>query len=268
LPLQVFAEAVTAIVATTGAFVPFAAVNEEMLPAPLAARPIEVVLFVQVYVAPDTALLKDNAGVLAALHTTRLDGKVTAGVGLNVIVKFCGRPTQLLAEGVTETVATTGLLVALIAVKEDILPAPLRPRPMDDVVLFQVKEVPDTGPPNVKAGTTALLQTVCADGKITVGVGLAVIVKVPVVPVHPFASGVIVTVATTGEVVTFVTVKGNMLPAPVAARPIDVALFDHVNVEPATGPAIAMREVLPPLQTAWLLIRFTVGVGFTVTLKF
>ena len=46
-PAQPFADGVTLIVAVTGALEVFVAVNAAMFPVPLAAKPIEVVLFVQ-----------------------------------------------------------------------------------------------------------------------------------------------------------------------------------------------------------------------------
>ena len=106
-----------------------------MLPDPVDARPIEVVLFVQVYVVPLTAPLKLTAVVDAPLHNVWLVGAVTVGVGLTVIVKFCGLPTQLFADGVTVTVAVTGALVVLLAENELILPEPVDANPIE-VVLF------------------------------------------------------------------------------------------------------------------------------------
>lgn len=58
VPVQVFASAVTEIVATTGAFVVFTALNVVILPLPLPPSPIEVVLFVHVKVLPPTRLAK------------------------------------------------------------------------------------------------------------------------------------------------------------------------------------------------------------------
>jgi hypothetical protein len=46
-PIQLLADGVTVIVAITGVVPLFAAVKDEIFPVPLAARPIEVVLFVQ-----------------------------------------------------------------------------------------------------------------------------------------------------------------------------------------------------------------------------
>ena len=46
VPKQPFAEGVAVIVAETAVFVAFVAVNAAILPEPLAAKPIEVLLFV------------------------------------------------------------------------------------------------------------------------------------------------------------------------------------------------------------------------------
>ena len=82
-----------------------------------------------------TAPLKLAAAVDAPLHNVWLVGVVTVGVGLTVIVKFCGLPVQPLAEGVTVTVAVTGALVTLLAENELILPDPVDDSPIE-VVLF------------------------------------------------------------------------------------------------------------------------------------
>ena len=54
VPVQPFAVGVTLIVAVIGEAVALVAVNEGILPEPLAARPIDVLLFVQVNVVPLT----------------------------------------------------------------------------------------------------------------------------------------------------------------------------------------------------------------------
>ena len=56
------------IVAVTGAFVIFIAVNGRIFPLPLAAKPIVVLLFVQLKVVPLTAPENDIAFVVAPLH--------------------------------------------------------------------------------------------------------------------------------------------------------------------------------------------------------
>ena len=60
--------------------------NELILPDPVDANPIEVVLFVHVYVVPLTAPLKLTAAVDAPLQSVWLPGVVTVGVGLTVTV--------------------------------------------------------------------------------------------------------------------------------------------------------------------------------------
>ena len=88
---------VTVIVAVTGALVAFVAVKLAILPVPLAANPMLVVLFVQLYtiVPPVVGLLKVTAVVDAPLHTTWLATAVTVAVGLTVMVNVIGVPTQL-----------------------------------------------------------------------------------------------------------------------------------------------------------------------------
>ena len=87
------------IVAVTGAVVAFVAVNDAISPVPEAARPIDVVLFVQLYtiVPPVVGLVNVTAVVGALLHTTWLATAVTVAVGLTVIVNVEGVPTQVTA---------------------------------------------------------------------------------------------------------------------------------------------------------------------------
>ena len=63
VPVHPFAAGVTVMVEVIGEVVAFVAVNEGTLPEPLAARPIAVLLFVQVNVVPLTGPDKVVAGV-------------------------------------------------------------------------------------------------------------------------------------------------------------------------------------------------------------
>ncbi len=76
------------MVAITGAVPVFTAVNAAMFPVPLAAKPIEVVLFVQLYtiVPPVVRLAKVTADTVVALQTTLLATAVTVALGLTVIL--------------------------------------------------------------------------------------------------------------------------------------------------------------------------------------
>ena len=83
------------MVATTGTVPGLLAMNEAIFPEPLAASPIDGVLFVQLYTVPGTKPVKFTAVVGAPLHTTWLVTAFTVAVGLTVIVKVDAVPTQL-----------------------------------------------------------------------------------------------------------------------------------------------------------------------------
>ena len=74
------------------------------------------------------------------------------------MVKVLGVPTQPLAVGVTVIVAITVAVLALVAVKDGILPVPLAASPMEGVLLTHAKVVPATGPPSVIREVVAPLQ--------------------------------------------------------------------------------------------------------------
>ena len=85
------------MVATTGAVPVFTAVKAGILPVSPAAKPIEVVLFVQLYtiVPPVAVLAKGMAANNAPLHITLLVTAVTTAFGLTVMVKVEAVPTQI-----------------------------------------------------------------------------------------------------------------------------------------------------------------------------
>lgn len=134
---------------------------------------------------------------------------------------------QPFAEGVTTTVATTGTLPLLVAVKEGILPLPDAARPMLVVVFVQSNCVPATVPTKVVAAVKAVLHNAWSAGSATVGVGFTLIVKVLVVPVQPNAVGVTFTVDTIVDAVLLVAVKEAISVLPEVARPVLVLLFVH-----------------------------------------
>ena len=103
---------------------------------------------------------------------------------MTVIVKVTGVPVQPLAVGVTVIVAVIGDEVALVAVNEAMLPAPLAAKPIAGLLLVQLNVVPATAPVKVIAVVVAPAQSVWLATAFTVGVGLTVIVKVTGVPVQ------------------------------------------------------------------------------------
>ena len=68
VPAQPAATGVTVMVAVTGTAPRFVAMNDAILPLPLAANPIDAVLLVQLYTVPATAPVKFTAVVADPLH--------------------------------------------------------------------------------------------------------------------------------------------------------------------------------------------------------
>ena len=69
-----------------------------------------------------------------------------------------GFPEHPLADGVTVMVAVAVVEPVLVAVKEGTLPDPLDARPIEVLLLVQVKVVPDTAPLNEMTEVVAPLQ--------------------------------------------------------------------------------------------------------------
>ena len=76
----------TVMVAVTGVPPVFTALNEAIFPIPLAARPIDGVLFVQLNTVPATGPVKVTAVVGDPLHTTWLVTGLTVICGPTVVV--------------------------------------------------------------------------------------------------------------------------------------------------------------------------------------
>ena len=270
-PVQPLALGVTVIVAVIGLAVALVAVKAAILPTPDAARPMAILLLVQLNTVPATAPVNVIAAVLVLLHTVWLATAATVGVGLTVIVKLIGVPVHvtppLVNVGVTVIVATTGAAVALVAVKLAMFPVPDAARPMLVVLLVQLYTVPAAVPVKVMAAVGLALHTAWLATALTVGTGFTVIVKVMVGPVQPLAVGVTVMVATTGTPVMFVAVKLAILPVPAAARPIPGALLVQLYTAPATLPVKLTAAVAVLWHSTWLATWLAAGVGFTVMVK-
>ena len=75
------------------------------------------------------------------------------------MVTYAILPAPEVVDGVTVTVATTGAVPVLMAVKLAILPLPLAARPMDGVLFVQLNVVPATEPVKVTGAVGAPLHT-------------------------------------------------------------------------------------------------------------
>ena len=139
------------MVAVTGAVPVLMAVKLAILPVPLAARPMDVVLFVQLNTVPGglvTAPVKFTAVVGAPLHTTWLATGFTVGIGLTTTVAVIGVPGQPLAVGVMVKVTVIGVLVGFVKVPLIGVPEPLIGIPVTmGLSLTQLNVVPATPGP-------------------------------------------------------------------------------------------------------------------------
>ena len=117
IPLQPNAlDGVTVIVATTGEIPALVAVKAGILPFPLAANPLEGVLFVHEKVVPTEELLKVIAFCREVLQRTELLTVLTVASGFTVIVNVFASPEQPLSDGVTVIVAVAVPVVVSVIV--------------------------------------------------------------------------------------------------------------------------------------------------------
>jgi len=193
-----------------------------------------------------------------------------AGVGLTTTVAVIAAPTQPFAVGVTVKLTVTGALVVFVSVPE-ILPEPVAAMPVTVAVLFLVHAyvVPLTAPVKAIVVIAVAEQIVCEDGvAMAFGVGLTKTVAVIGVPVQPFADGVIVKVTVIGAFVVFVSVP-EMLPLPLAAMPVTVAVLSrvHAYMVPLIAPVSAIVVIAVAEQIVCDAgVAIAVGVGLTRTL--
>ena len=181
-------------------------------------------------VPPVVGLLNTTAAVDEPLHNTWLATAFTVAIGFTVMVKFIAVPIQPLAVvGLTVIVAVVALVRLLAVVNDGILPVPLAANPIDGLLFTQLYTVPDTGLVNTIGTVTWLAHKVSSATGSTDAVGFTVMLNVSGVPTQltPLFVKVGVTVidATTGVVVLLVATNVGMLPLPLAAIPIEGALF-------------------------------------------
>lgn len=257
---------VIVVVVTSAHWVPFGVKVSVIGPDnPLASKLLPVTPEpLQVPAMPPCVVLSVIADALAQMADKGV--KATGLLALTVIVNVCGVPVQVgevPAVGVTVMVAVMGVEPVLVAVKDEIFPEPLAPKPMAVLLLVQLKLAPAEP---LKAGmvTDAPSQIVWLAGAVAVGNGLTVIVNVWAVPGHPATVGVTVIVAVTGDAVALVAVNAPMLPVPLAAKPMAVLLFVQLKVG-LPVPVKLTAVVVAPAQTVWLVGAVTVGRDVTVT---
>lgn len=115
----------------------------------------------------------------------------------------------------------------------------------------------------------APLHNVTLAGAVTVGVGLTVIEKLVVAPLHeippPVNTEVTVIFPVMGAAPPLVTTKGAMVPVPLPNKPMEGLEFTQVYELPV--PANAICDVVAPAHSVTLLTALTVVLGLTVILN-
>lgn len=165
---------------------------KEILPFPLAPRPINGLLLVHEYdtvPGPSVGVVNTTlTGTLQQVITSA--GWFTTGVGFTVTVAVIGVPLQVrsleVKVGVIVKVTTCGLLVLLVSVPL-ISPVPLAGMPVafTKLSLVQLYTVPGTLPDNTMVVIAEPEHVVCAGGVATAfGTGFTSTVAVIGVPRH------------------------------------------------------------------------------------
>ena len=133
---------VTVIVPVMVLNVGFCAMNDAILPVPLAARPINGLLLTQLYVVPATAPVKLTGVVAWPAHTVWLAIAFTTAVGLTVMLNVEGIPTQVEVpftnDGVTVISAITGAAPVLVAINGSMFPLPVAGIPIEVALFVQL----------------------------------------------------------------------------------------------------------------------------------
>ena len=182
VPIQVIPALVktgtTEMFAYTGTIPVLMAVNDGILPVPLAPKPIDVLLLVQKKTVPVTGPEKLITGVEAPLHTVRFGTVFTVGTGLTVIVNVLGVPVQvtpaLVKVGVTVMVATAAVEPVLVAINDGIFPVPLAASPIDVLLFVQLNTVPGTVPVKLTAAVGEPLHRTWFGTAFTLGIGFII----------------------------------------------------------------------------------------------
>lgn len=221
---------VTVMVAVIGPLVALVVTKGSISPVPLAARPMPVLLLVQLKVEPGVPL-KVMVAVVAPLQYTWLATGVTTGVGLTNTVAVIGVPAQPPVVGVMVNVTVIGNGLVLVKVPL-ILPEPLAAIPLTVAVLLRVQlnTVPGMLPVSTIVVIAVPEQMVWLAGVATAfGVGLTSTVAVIGAPPQPLATGVMVKVTSTGTRVVLVSVP-LILPTPLPGIPVTVPVLSLVQL--------------------------------------
>jgi hypothetical protein len=120
------------------------------------------------------------------------------------------------------------VLPTLMAVNEGILPEPLLPNPMAELLLVQLKTAPEGTLDKVVKGTTSSVQKSLLEGLTILGLGLTLMVKFCAFPTQLLISGTTVIAPLIVLFVTLLATKDGIFPLPAESNPMAVLLLLHV----------------------------------------
>jgi len=235
----------------------------DILPLPLAAKPIAVLEFVHEKVAPVGELVKLLMLIGTPGQTAILFICVTIGAGYTVIVKLMGVPGHPLSDGVTIIVPVIFAPVLFAgAFQLGIFPVPLVAKPIAALEFVHEK----AAPVGILAKLPMLIgkpgQTAMSFFCVIDVFGYIITVKIIGVPGHPLEDGVTVIVPVIFDPVLFVgAFQLGIFPLPLVAKPIAILEFVHKNVAPDGVLAKLPMLIGEPGQTAILVTCITVGAG-------
>lgn len=218
------------------------------IPIPVAIpedNPIETLALPELHVPPEIALVNVMVEPRQIFPEPDIDG----GSGLTVIIKSCGTPAQPFATGVVETVATKGASDPFSATNAGILPDPLDANPIVELLFVQLYTVVLRLPEKITGLVMPPAHRTWLDGIDTVGVGFTVMINVSDIPTQPAAVGVTMITASTEDTPVLIALNAPTFPIPLAARPTEVFVFDHVYVVPEVALVKLMTSLITPLQT-------------------
>ena len=192
LPTQPLAAGVTDTIEVSSVYVGLIIKNGATVFEPSSGRPKVLVVADQVKVVPATGPLKVISGSVAPLQTLTTDGTIATGVGNTIMCIGFMPPVHPLANGVMTSVAVSILEPVFRAVNAGMLSVPEAAKPMEGLLLVQVKLAPATGLASMSEGRCDPLQTVVSGTTANTGAGYTKMLKGLVVRAHPLAIGVTV----------------------------------------------------------------------------
>lgn len=255
VPLHPFNVGSTSTVLVIAEAVVLDAVNNGVLPVPLAEpKPTPVLLFVHAYVDPDGVVENTDAATTSPLHGVRLVSVPNVGVGFMVILNVFAKPGHPSKVGVTDTVPSMSKPVAFAGAENAVIsPVPLTGKPTLEFVFVHANVVPGVLLTNAAGATLSVAHLLIGAGVVKTGILLTLIVLPTLItllqlPLSTFVK-VIVLVAVIFDTVTSIVSEAGIVTglAGVPTTP------KYETLSPAVP--VIVNVPVEPLHTSPLLVK-------------